>query len=278
MWRIIGGLIFLAIVGVTGFYVLKNYFPNLAPPSKDIKQFLPLNEHTGSSLKVPRGTKLDVFFDLRGELPTGLTIDGRGTLLASLKNVGKVVALPDFDRNNKAEKKVEILKGLKKPEGITIHDQYLYVVEANKVSRYQYNKDTFGVGTNEFLFDIPTSENLRHIKIEDGRLNISDGLSIISSNLDGSGFSVVTDNSLTAKYKPLGQTTDNNGNVFVSSNYQVIKLRTFAGSVSGEEYYIIGFIQGTNEILGRPTGLAFSSEGSLYIADDKTGLIYILTK
>lgn len=280
MWRIVSGLIFLTIVGVTGFYVLKNYFPNLAPPSKDIKQYLPLNEHTGSPINVPDGTRMDIFIDLRGELPRGLAVDQRGTVFASLTNVGKIVALQDFDKNNKPEKKIEVIKGLKKPESILFYGQHLYVVEANKVSRFEYDKNTFGIGSKEVLFDIPAApqDTVRHLEIEDDKLYISDGSSIINSNIDGSGFNVVTDNSLVSDYKPLGQTVDHNGNILISTNYQVIKLRTFAGSVAGEEEYLSGFIQGTNEILGRPTGLVFNNEGNLFVADDKSGLIYVLTK
>lgn len=249
MRTISAGLIVLAIVGATGFYVLKTYFPNLAPPSKDIKQYLPLNESTNSPIKVPSGTKLDVFTDLRGELPNALAIDERGTLFASLTNVGKVVALPDFDGNKKADRKLEILTGLTDPQKIAFDDKYLYVSEGALVSRYEYDQNTFTIGPKEPL-----------------------------SRIEVSNIDMLRPNTLTQSYKPLGETVDNNGNLFISKDYKVIKLSVFAGSVTNEEEYISGFVLGANEVLGRPTGLVFDSANNLFIADDESGLIYVLTR
>lgn len=48
--------------------------------------------------------------------------------------------------------------------------------------------------------------------------------------------------------------------------------------MSAEEDLLSGFVQGTNEVLGQPTGLAIDKSDNLYISDDKSGLIYILKR
>ncbi|MBL7036755.1 PQQ-dependent sugar dehydrogenase [Candidatus Microgenomates bacterium] len=66
-------------------------------------------------------------------------------------------------------------------------------------------------------------------------------------------------------------------NSSIPVGYKIVKLNTFAGQVVGMEDYVSGFIDGDN-ILGRPVDLVFDSNDNLYISDDHTGLIYILSK
>jgi glucose/arabinose dehydrogenase len=42
--------------------------------------------------------------------------------------------------------------------------------------------------------------------------------------------------------------------------------------------FVTGFTQGSGEVLGRPIDLIFDKTGKLFISDDKTGLIYVLSK
>lgn len=377
MRKAISFIVFLAVLGVGGYYILQNYFPNLVPPSKDIKQFLPATADTDTPLKFPDALKFDYFADLRGERPRVLAFDSRGTLFASLTNVGKIVALPDFDNNEKPEKQVEIIKGLNKPHGIEFNGAYLYVAETNKVSRYKYNSATMTVGEKEILFELPSGGKnyTRTIKIYNDMLYTSVGsscdacvekekfrASILVSNLNGSNLKVFAkglrntvsfdfdkngkmwgteigteklgnsippdeinlieegkdygwphcygfgekdykmpsvapvdcENTAYPKYlllahsAPIGMTFDRIGNMLVSLHgstvsgssigYKIIQLSVFADSISGEKDYLTGFVLGTNEILGRPVGLIFDKENRFFVADDKSGMIYILTK
>ena len=205
MKRIIGVLLFLTLITSLGYYVLKNYFPNLIPPSKDIKQYLPLNVDTPSPLTVPGSYKFDTFFDLKGELPRVLTFDENGTLFASLTSSGKVVAIVDENFDLRVDKKIDVLTGLNKPHGIAFKDGYLYVAETDGVSKYPYNYKNFSVGTKQKLFDLPGGGRhfTRTIGISNNKLYTSVGsscdtcveksnlrASILVSNLDGSDLKV----------------------------------------------------------------------------------------
>jgi len=68
------------------------------------------------------------------------------------------------------------------------------------------------------------------------------------------------------------------------SGYKIVRLKINDEKVISEEDFISGFLpasptgeQGTQTI-GRPVDLIFDKEGSLYISDDKAGVIYKLAK
>lgn len=63
------------------------------------------------------------------------------------------------------------------------------------------------------------------------------------------------------------------------SGYKVVRLEVKDNKISGEEDFITGFLpegvrQGPTEAYGRPVDLVFDSAGSLYISDDKSGVVY----
>ncbi|MBI2405798.1 PQQ-dependent sugar dehydrogenase [Candidatus Microgenomates bacterium] len=55
--------------------------------------------------------------------------------------------------------------------------------------------------------------------------------------------------------------------------YKVVRLDVEGNTVRGEEDFITDFLQGS-QTLGRPVDLIFDKEGSLYISDDKAGVVY----
>jgi glucose/arabinose dehydrogenase len=59
--------------------------------------------------------------------------------------------------------------------------------------------------------------------------------------------------------------------------YKIIRLRARGDIIEGEEDFLTGFLQGA-EALGRPVDLAFSAQGTLFISDDKSGMIYRIDK
>lgn len=375
--KAIGFIVFLLAIGIGGYFILQKYFPNLVPPSKDIKQYLPANNNTDTPLKIPSGYTLDVYVDLKGERPSALSFDSRGTLFAVLTSTGKVVAFPDFDKNLKPERRVEIINGLNKPLGIEFKDAYLYIAETDKVSRYNYDSATMTVSNKKILFNLPSGGKnpTRFIKIFNDNLYVSVGSScdacveknefnaaLLSSKLDGTDLKVfakglrntmffdidktgkiwggdigrnglgenqpadeinlITEGkdygwpycfgnmekdykmpttgpvncehttsstyNLPAHSVPYGIVFDNNGDLLValhgskisnkSIGYKILRLSVFADSVSAEDVYLAGFVQGTNEVVGQPTGLAVDKNGNLFISDDRSGLIYVLTK
>lgn len=55
--------------------------------------------------------------------------------------------------------------------------------------------------------------------------------------------------------------------------YKVVRLDVDGEKILKEEDFIAGFLQG-NAAVGRPVDLIFDKKGSLYISDDKAGIIY----
>ena len=135
-----------------------------------------------------------------------MAFDDQGVLFLSQSKEGKVVALPDFDNNGKADKKVSIISGHRAPHGLAfvrIKDSYyLYVAEETRVIRLKRIHKPFAYGMPETVIDnIPSGGHYtRTIKIKNDKLYLSVGSScnvcieknslraaISRFNLDGSG-------------------------------------------------------------------------------------------
>lgn len=151
------------------------------------------------------GDTVNVFSDLDGDLPRAMAFDNSGTLVATLPGKGRVVALPDKDKNNKSDQIVVILDGLAQPHGIAFDKGYIYIGETSAVVRYKYDSENFKATSREKLIDLPGGErhSTRTIKINNGKLYTSVGsscdvcieesplrASILVSNLDGSDMKV----------------------------------------------------------------------------------------
>lgn len=373
-------VIILALVA-GAYFAVNKYFPQLLPSfipvSKDVKQFFPLSTQTLSPFIVPKNYNMDIFVDLKNDLPRDMVFDSTGSLIVSLTSRGKVVAIVDTNNDYKADEVVTLLSGLNRPHGLVVDGRYLYVAESDKVARYAYDSNNLILGSEEVLFDLPDGGRhfTRTIRIHNDKLYTSIGsscdacvetsgvrASILWSNLDGSDLKIFAkglrntvffdfdnqgnmwgadmgrdglgdnlppeevnlieegkdygwpycygnrvkdtrfnnDNSITCesseppKYElpahtaPLGFVFDDNNNAYIALHgswnstekvgYKVIQLSTYANSVTGYKDVVTGFIQGKDNILGRPAGLVIDNEGNLYISDDKSGLIYILSK
>lgn len=61
------------------------------------------------------------------------------------------------------------------------------------------------------------------------------------------------------------------------TGYKIVKLVTDDNIVKSTEDFITGFLQGS-QVIGRPVDLTFDNQGSLYISDDKAGVIYKMIK
>lgn len=59
--------------------------------------------------------------------------------------------------------------------------------------------------------------------------------------------------------------------------YKVIRITVENGRMVGEEDFISGFITGA-DAFGRPVDIEFDKAGSLYLSDDKAGVVYKLVK
>ena len=145
------------MLGGLGFFVLKRYLPNLVPPSKDIKQYLPLNADTPyAPILINTGYKMDVFADLKGEMPKNILIDDNDNLLVLLTNTGKVISLSDSNKDLKADTQATILSNLLRPVSISLSNGYLYVLDINKIVKYLYDPMSLTASSPEVVYRFPT--------------------------------------------------------------------------------------------------------------------------
>jgi len=61
----------------------------------------------------------------------------------------------------------------------------------------------------------------------------------------------------------------------VPTGYKVVRINT-ADPAAKEQDFITGFYTGSGEVWGRPVGIVFAKDNTLYISDDKAGAIYKL--
>ncbi len=156
-------------------------------------------------LLIPKDIKINIFAkDVRRA--RHMAFDDQGVLFLSQAQEGKVVALPDFDKNGESDQKVSIISGHRSPHGLAFmkikENYYLYIAEEAKVIRLKRIRKPFTYGAPETIIDnIPSGGHYtRTIKIKNDKLYLSVGSScnvcieknplraaISRFNLDGSG-------------------------------------------------------------------------------------------
>jgi glucose/arabinose dehydrogenase len=94
-----------------------------------------------STIRLPPGFAIDLY---AGDLgyPRFLALDPRGTLLVSVPRAGRVIALPDDNRDGRADGIVPVVEGLELPHGLAFLDGRLYVAETGRVVRFDYDPGT----------------------------------------------------------------------------------------------------------------------------------------
>lgn len=152
-------------------------------------------------LQLPEGFHIAVFAD-NIDSARMLTFTPGGVLLVSESGEGKVVALPDPQHTGKAARVVEVLTGLNEPHGIAFYEGKLYVVENNRVRRYDWDETHLKATNPVKLADLPGAggHSTRSIVFHGGKMYISAGSScnaciekdprraaVMEFNPDGSG-------------------------------------------------------------------------------------------
>ncbi len=61
------------------------------------------------------------------------------------------------------------------------------------------------------------------------------------------------------------------------TGYKLVRLQVEGEKIIQQTDFLSGFLQG-NRVIGRPVDLEFGHEGSLYLSDDKAGIIYRIFK
>jgi glucose/arabinose dehydrogenase len=155
-----------------------------------------------SGITLPHGFALSAFATGLG-VARFLTLDPSGTLLVSVPNQGRVLALPDKG-DGKAADAVTVVAGLDQPHGLAWKNGDLYIAEQGRVLRFRYDPATHkATGAVVVIPNLPRGGNhwTRTIVFgPDGRLYVSVGSScnvcreqdarraaIVRYNADGSG-------------------------------------------------------------------------------------------
>ena len=136
-------------------------------------------------LNIPAGVQLTVFAD-KAWGARHMAFDDQGVLFLTRTRKGKVVALPDINKDGRADQSVMILDDENNPHGLAFvqldSGYYLYVAEEDRVIRIKRTAKPYTYGKPEVIVpDIPTGgHSTRTIKIKDGRLYLSVGSSVMS--------------------------------------------------------------------------------------------------
>lgn len=216
-------LIITIALGIGAGLLGRFYYANLQGAGPALRAPLPpvpsanqdSQNATGLPLLLPEHFSISTFASgLPG--PRVLLFDQSSRLLASLTSAGQVVALPDENTDQKADRIIPLLTGLRKPHGLAfacegnaaVQECTLFVAEEHRVTAYTYDQSVPSATNPRKILDLPTEGGghftrtlLIHDTPEGRKLLISIGsscnvcneddprrASIYSSNLDGSDF------------------------------------------------------------------------------------------
>jgi glucose/arabinose dehydrogenase len=122
-------VVILAVVMVILALVLVALIPRLTAPGNPGRD-LPLE-----IIRLPPGFTIDFYAeDVPGARSLALGPDG--LVFVGTRGAGRVYALVDIDRDQKADRMVTIADGLIMPNGVAYRDASLYVAEVSRVIRY----------------------------------------------------------------------------------------------------------------------------------------------
>lgn len=132
-----------------------------------------------AELSVPAGFKTSVFASgLAGARLMAVSPDG--VIFVPLQAKGEVVALPDKDKDGKADKVETVLTGLTRPHSLAFHNGYLYIATNPAVLRVKYANGKVE-GTPEKFVDLPVSTTPHWTRTiafgKDGKLYVAIGSS-----------------------------------------------------------------------------------------------------
>lgn len=142
----------------------------------------------GLNITLQPGFAMDVFAEDIGKgdivYPgpnTGLRFMGirNGILYVSIPKHGRIVALPDKDRDGRADEVVTVIANLNNPHGFDFLGDYIYVAEENAVSRFMMQGIAADSDSVEFLFPLPDGSGhwTRTLKIHNDFIYVSIGSS-----------------------------------------------------------------------------------------------------
>jgi len=86
-------------------------------------------------IKLPQGFHIEVYAD---DVPNArqMALSPNGTLFVGTREDGRVFAVVDRNKDQKADEVITIARGLQMPNGVAFRDGALYVAEVSRVTRY----------------------------------------------------------------------------------------------------------------------------------------------
>ena len=175
------------------------------------------------NLRFPKDIQISLFADDVSNA-RHMAFDDQGILFLSRHRSGKVVALPDNNRDGKSDGQVILLKNREEPHGLAFvqlnSGYYLYVAEEHQVIRMKREAKPLTYGKPEVIIKgIPQGgHSTRTLKIKDNKIYLSVGSScnvcieddplraaVSRFNLDGSGkeiFATGLRNSVGIEFSP----------------------------------------------------------------------------
>ncbi len=169
-WKVFPPLIILLIGLFFGlaYFVQKNVGdvrPALLPTVKQSEDTQQQTAHSLNSdspvpqqphpfLNVPDGFTISTFATNTSGA-RDLEFSPGGVLLVSLRTNGRVVALPDNDKNGQADEVKEVIKGLHNPHGLAFRNGKLFIAEENRVSRYAWDESQLKATFEKKIVDLP---------------------------------------------------------------------------------------------------------------------------
>jgi len=157
-----GALIWLA---AGSWKVLRGIRPALKSPAQDIARLIERaqagTDGVGMPLALPPGFSISVFAKGLGS-PRVMALDPEGNLLVSIPSRGRVVALPDRDRDGIADRILTVADGLKRPHGLAFRcapECRLYIAEEDRVNVYSYDQKDLKAVKIKKIVDLPPGGN-----------------------------------------------------------------------------------------------------------------------
>jgi glucose/arabinose dehydrogenase len=155
------GAALLLWIGVFAWKHLRGIGPALTGPPEDIARIIE-GANTGKMpLALAPGFSISIFAkDLGG--PRVLVRDPDGRLLVSIPSQGRVVALPDDNRDGVADRVITVAEGLKRPHGLAFRcapECRLYIAEEDRVNVYSYDRKGMKAVKEKKIADLPAGGN-----------------------------------------------------------------------------------------------------------------------
>jgi glucose/arabinose dehydrogenase len=164
----------IVVAGVALAIALSARGQGQAPPAPEPPAVAPLGD-----LRVPAGFRISVFAaGLTGARL--MTVSPEGVLLVARRRSNEVVALPDKDKDGRAEPEV-ILGGLTNAHSLAFKDGHLYIATTPAIMRVRWLNGR-PAGEPEKIADLPSSTPTVHVSRtiafgRDGRLYVAIGSS-----------------------------------------------------------------------------------------------------